>query len=463
MADVPHQHERTGSDEVAEMPPDLQGYFKYWHHWYNIIIHRGADVLPRLTPQYPAEFLSDEIRSPPYPRDISETWYCAALIALILASHHGIDKRWLFETAFPYPLWAGRVLGRALLTVGAAVLSTLSFEIIGSYLTTRFFALTGDLEDWISVLLIKHLGWGELDENGEPERNENGHFVWNIDPTNQRESMREALQGLVFFAVDYLAISFLEMSNQINQLFVERVVSPVLYLFFSIPPDFLPSLLSWLFLPTPGMDETRDPRSLWFEYGVPIVIQFSVLVLLWLLEILYMAKADRLAMAGWRVIDPLMTIKWHLLRATAMHLLAYTAYQLVCGCMVAMKSSLPQDSWYTTFIDGPVIPFFSKIIPNGKVFAAALLLLFHWLLRAASIISIRLASRFWMPYILWQTRYSVDGASRFWPLWVVALTEDLALLDPTKRVTSRVLMTACWGLRSSWPARLHLSNVVEDE
>ena len=467
MADVPHedQHERGGGDEVAEMPPDLRSYFEYWNHWYNIIVHRGADVIPRLTPQYPAEFLSDDIRPPPYTRNISETWYCAVLIALILATHHGIDKGWLFETAFPYPIWAGRVFGRAFLAVGAAVLSTLSFEIIGSFLSARFFTATKGLEDWVSVLLIKHLGWGEVDENGEPERDENDNFIWNMDPANQRESMREALQGLVFFAVDYLATSILELGNQINQLFVGRVVSPVLYLFFSIPTDFIPNLLSWLFLPTPGVDDIRDPRALWFEYGIPIMIQLSVVVLLWLLEILYMAKADRLAMAGWRVIDPLMTIKWHLLRATAMHLLAYTAYQIVCSCMVALRSGLllPQNSWYATFIDGPVVPFLSNVIPNGKIFAAALLFFFHWLLRAASILVIRLASRFWMPYILWQTRYSVDGASRFWPLWVVALTEDMTLLDPKKRVTSRVLMTAFFGLRSSWPARFHLSNVVEDD
>ncbi|KAK5631799.1 hypothetical protein RRF57_007513 [Xylaria bambusicola] len=465
MADVVHedQHARGWNNDVARMPPELHSYFEYWHHWYNIVVHRGANVLPRVTPQYPVDFVSDDIRSPPYPQDISETWYCAALIALILAIQHGAEKGWLFETAFPYPLWAGRVFGRTLLTVGAAVLSTLSFEVIGSFLSSRFLAATTRIEDWVSSLLIKHLRWGEVDENGEPQRDEDDDFIWVIDPTNQRESIRDALQGLMFFALDYFATSFLEMSNQIIRLLVERVISPVLYFLFSIPVSFVPNLLSWLFLPTPGSDGIRDPRTLWHEYGMSVLIQFWLLVLLWLLEILYIAKADRLAMAGLRVIDPLMTIKWHLFRATAMHLLAYTAYQLVCGCMVLLKSGLPQDSRYIIIIDGPAVPFLRKIIPNGKIFAAALLFFFHWLLRAASILSVRLAKRFWMPYILWQTRYSIEGADRFWPLWIAALVEDLTLLDPKKRVTSRVAMTAIFGLRSSWPARFHLSNVVEDE
>ncbi len=164
----------------------------------------------------------------------------------------------------------------------------------------KFLAATARIENWISVLLIKHLHWGEVDADGEPERDESNNFIWIIDPTSRRESIRETIQALAIFAIDYFATFFLEMGSQLTQLSVEHIVGPVLYFFFSIPVDFLPKLLSWLFLPTPGLDKIQDPRALWFEYGVPIVIQFWLLVLLWLLKILYMAKAERLALLGWR-------------------------------------------------------------------------------------------------------------------------------------------------------------------
>ncbi|KAI0416636.1 hypothetical protein F5X98DRAFT_343082 [Xylaria grammica] len=451
--------------EEEKLPEWLRIYLNFWHHWYNIIVHRGADVAPRVMPAYTIDFVTDDIRPAPYLQllDISETWYCGTLIALIIAAHHGAHKGWLFETAYPYPQWIGRVLGRVILTVGAALLSTLSFEIVGSLSTTTFLAAVTRIEDWVSAFLIKRLRWGEVGANGEPARDEANNFIWFLDPTNRRQVIREALQGLAIFAFDYLATLLLEIGNQLTQISAERILGPILYFFFSLPVNFVPKLLSCLSLPTPGLDMSQDPRTLWFEYGVPIIIQFGLLVFLWLLKILFMAKAERLAMRGWRFIDPQMTIYWHLIRATAMHLLAYTAYQLVCGSIAAMESGWPRGSWYITVIDGPVVPFLGKIIPNGKIFAAALLFFFHWLLRTASVLSVRLTESLWEPYILWQTRYSVNGARTYWPLFVESLAEDLSMLDPTKRVTSRVAMTAMFGLRSSWPARFHLSNVVEDD
>ncbi|TGJ79759.1 hypothetical protein E0Z10_g9000 [Xylaria hypoxylon] len=460
ILDPDEEEQNEDHDPISEA---LHVYLGFWHYWYNIIVHRGANVAPLQMPPYTVDFVSDDIRPAPFLLDISETWYCSALIALILAVHHGVNKGWLFETGYPSPQWAGRVLGRVLLTVGAAILSTISFEIIGSLSTATFRTTITRIEDWISTFLIKRLRWGQVGENGEPLRDGANNFMWVVDPANRREAVRETLQGLAVFVFDYLATFLLEVGNQLTQLSVERILAPVLYFFFAIPVNFVPKLLSWLFLPTPGLDTIQDPRTLWFEYGVPIVIQFWLLVLLWLLKILFMAKAERLAMQGWPVIDPPMTIIWHLIRATAMHLLAYTSYQLVCGIIVAMKWALPEESWYITVIDGPVVPFLGRIMPNGRIFAAVLLFFFHWLLRAASVLGVRLAENFWMPYILWQTRYSVGGAGRYWPLFVDSLAADLSLLDPTKRVTSRVAMTALFGLRSSWPARFHLSNVVDDD
>ncbi|GAP87793.1 hypothetical protein SAMD00023353_2801340 [Rosellinia necatrix] len=452
--------EQAGDDDPIPRP--LRLYFEGWHRWFNLIVHRGADVAPRRTPAYTEYYIADESAPAPFPLNLDEPWYCGALIAIIIALHHGADRGWLFETTYPYPRWMGRVLGRALLTLGAAVVSTLSFEVVGSFVGIAFYSATVEIENHISTLLVKHLHWGEVGDDGEPLRDDNDDFIWIRDPTYRREPIRDTLGGLAILLFGYIFTFFLEMGNQLIQPFIEWVVGPVLYFFFEIPTDLIPRLLSWLFLPTPGLDKIRDPQALWFEYGVPIVIQFWLLILLWLLEILYIAKAERLALQGWQVIDPKMTIIWQLIRATAMHLLAYTAYQLVCGSIAGIKSGLPQESWYITIIDGPIVPFLGRIIPNGRIFAAALLFFFHWLLRAASVFVVRHAWSFWIPYILWQTPYSEDGAFTYWPFFLEFLVDDLTVRDPTKRVISRVTMTALFGLRSSWPARFHLSNVIDD-
>ncbi|KAI1354497.1 hypothetical protein F5Y01DRAFT_311693 [Xylaria sp. FL0043] len=459
MADV---QDAGDEDDIQPRPPQLQQYIDYWQYWYNVVVNRGANVDPVVTYRYTVDLVTDDPRPAPFPLNISETWSCTMLIALIIAIYHGVDKGWLFEESYPYPLWAGRVLGRVLLTLGAAILSTLAFEVIGSVTSLQFLFLTQTIENWISRLLIRRFHWGEVDAAGEPLRDADGNFAWILDPTAKREFVRDTLQGLAVFALDYYATFFLELGSQLVQLCVDKIIGPGLHFLFAIPVGFIPTVLSSLFLPTPGFDSIQEPRELWFEYGVPIIIQFWVLVLLWLLRILFMSKAERLAMQGWPIVDPKMATIWQLLRATAMHFLAFTAYQLVCCCIVAMRSVLPQSSWYITVVDGPIVPFLGKIMPNGRIFAAALLLFFHWLLRIASIFVVRRAQQFWVPYILWQTRYSAVGATAYWQAFYDALVKDLALLDLSKRVTSRVAMTALFGLRSSWPARFHMGTVVAD-
>ncbi|KAI0460646.1 hypothetical protein F5B21DRAFT_16928 [Xylaria acuta] len=450
------------SDEIA-LPRSLVQYLMKWQRWYNLIVNRGTYRDVRLAEQYTEFFVTNTRRPAPFPLNISETWSCGTLIALILLVYDGIDRGWLFKEACPYLHWGARVLGRVLLTVGAAVLSTLSFEIIGSILSKLFAVATTRIEDWISAVLIKRWHWGEVGRNGEPLRHVDGDFIWIRDAAFPREAIRETIQGLTILVFDYIVTLFLEVGNQLTQPFMERILGPALYFFFSIPVDFIPRLLIWLFLPTPGLDNVRDPRKIWIEYGVPAVIQFCVVVFLWLLRILYQAKAERIAMDGYRAVDPKMAIIWNLIRATAMHLIAYTAYQLACGIIVALRSELPQGSWYITVIDGPIVPFLGRVIPNGRVFAAALLFFFHWILRAASVRAVRLARSFWIPYILWQTRYSMGGVEIHWPMFVDHLADDVSLLDPKKRVTSRVAMTALFGLRSSWPARFHFSNTIQDD
>ncbi len=104
--------ERQNEDDIPILPPGLRTYLGYWHYWYSFIVHRGAHVAPFIIPQYTIDIVTNDIRPAPFPRDISETWYCATLITLIIVVHHGVDKGWLFEEGYPIRngqgvYWAG--------------------------------------------------------------------------------------------------------------------------------------------------------------------------------------------------------------------------------------------------------------------------------------------------------------------------------------------------------------------
>ncbi|KAI8626910.1 hypothetical protein F5Y19DRAFT_445040 [Xylariaceae sp. FL1651] len=457
---VVQEDEEVVEEEDFPLPEWLNDHLEYWHRWYRHIVHQGADLAPARANVYSEEQVTDVETPAPFPLNLEATWYCGALLLLIITVQLGVENDLFVERG--YLPWIGRVLGRAFLTLGIAIASTCSFEIGGAFLSRLFRRFKEWMQDWIAGLLIRYLGWGEVDENGVPIRDADDNYIWFYDLTMRREPIRQTVSGLATLGLDYTFAVFLRLLCQLFEIFARRVLGPVTYFFFSIPTDFVASLPSWLALPTPSLEDVQDPRILWFEYGVPILIQFSLLVFLWLLMFLYMAQAERWAMYGWRRLDPMMTLTWNLIRATAMHLLAYTAYQLVCGIISALMSGLPEGSWWVTLIDDPISPVMAKVAPNGRLFAAILLLFFHWLLRAASRLSVRLIQPLWIPYILWRTRYSSIGAQAYWTSWTNVMADDMTIFDPAKRVISRVAMTALFGLSSSWPARFHLSHTVDD-
>lgn len=419
----------------VSLPLPIRSYLEYWHYWYNLIVHRGVQVRPYIMAPYVLRSVSKEVRPAPFPLNIEETWYCGFLILLIVASHIGADKEWLLERIYPHAQWVGRVAGRVLLTLGAAVLSTCSFEIVGSLLNTRFTAASAWIRQRVSNILVRD--------------------------TELRTFLNEISSDTAIMIFDFLVFSVVNTGKGLIKPCLEKIISPVLSFFFSIPVHVVPTVLSWLFLPTPELDTIQDLRTLWFEYGVPIVIQFWLTVLLWLILLLFIFKAERLGLQGWRVVDPKMVLVWQLIRATSMHLVAYTAYQLVCGILAGIR--LEFSSRYPSFFGNYPSTLLNKVIPDGNIGAAVLLLFAHSLLRSAGYLAVRLSRPFWIPYILWQTQFSQFGVERNWPAFVAFFPTDFGAPQAKKRVNSRVLMTALFGLKSSWPVRMNLSPVVPDE
>jgi hypothetical protein len=486
------------------LPSWLAEDVEYWHRWYVAIVHKSANVAVRRPFRYtegyakPASSSSSSSANRPFPFNLDAHWYCAFLLLSVIAVHIGVfETGWLLENDRAH--WLGRVLGRSFLTLGIAMASTVTFELGGQYTGRKIEVFRQKSRKFVArVWFMIFLRWGEADEEGHPildnDEEEGVQFAWLRVEAVRSAPIREFFCGVVVvYVVDYCLMLSSALGVRFLVLFAENVLVPGLEFFFAVPGDFLVALPAWFALPTPGLGfwtETRNLdlsgttqiqilRTLWFEHGVPIVVQFSLIIFLWLLWLLFLAQAERWALYGWRVEDPKMALIAHLVRATSMHLIAYTAYQMVCGIVVTLKiftimSPLPlQPHWYyyyntntdiTLVIDGPVFPLLSKIVPQGKVLAAALLLFLHWLLRASCrFLVLNFAEPLFTPYLVWCTRFTKEGARSMWPALTHPLTREMDVLDPRKRVVSRVVMTALFGLDSSWPARYHLSNIIPDD
>jgi len=507
------EDENEDNDNESNDPPLpswLAEDVQYWHHWYVAIVHKFANVAVRRPFRYTEGYakpssssssssFSDDDR--PFPFNLEAHWYCAFVLLAIIALHIGFfETGWLLANDRLY--WVGRVLGRSFLTLGIATASTFTFELGGEYASREIKAITRASREFVArVLFARLLGWGEVDEEGNPVLDEEeGGFVWLRDEAAWRAPIRELFCEIVgVYFVDYCLMLLSSFSMTLLSLLVENVLVPGLEFFFCVRGDFLMSLPSFFALPMPGIPQGSRPeallsllngslaldlsaanqilRTLWFEHGVPIVIQFILIILLWLLWFLFLAQAERWALYGWRVEDPKMALIAHLVRATSMHLIAYTAYQMVWGIIAALNIIIPpalllQKHLYyinmntntALIIDGPVPPLLTKIISQGRILAAALLLFFHWFLRATSrFLVLTFAEPLFTPYLVWCTRFTEEGARSMWPALTHPLTGEMNVLDPGKRVVSRVVMTALFGLDSSWPAKYHLSNIIADD
>ncbi|KAI5926477.1 hypothetical protein F4810DRAFT_540034 [Camillea tinctor] len=448
---VPENDERNVEDPID--------HGEAWHWLFRFIVHRHELVQDAHIGEYDDSLWTDLIKRAPFPFNLDSIWYCGLLLVAILGLHVELDVQWLLRSGYLH--YTLRVLSRAFLTLMLAVVSTLAYECIGSSIDVVRSYYMYHCEHRVLRWLILRLGWGEVNADGEPAQDNDGRYLWFRDPTHIREPVRQALVEIALLFVNYSLSCSSEVIVWLFRLVISWVIIPILRVLSPAVATITSSLPTILMLPTPDPDVLVDSKLLFWEYGIPAIIQLWMSVFLWLLVFLYMAKSEWLAMTGGGRFDPKYMLYFHLIRATAMHLLAYTAYQIVCTCVVGINSF---NYGFLRQVDSSmhrlVTPGTSQY--HGSIGAAILLLLTHYILQRSCSLGVSLVAPLWTPFIVWRSEKTELGTDRTWPVWKKFMENDFQILNPDTKVLSRVVMTALFGLRSSWPARFRLSTAVDE-
>ncbi|KAI0602945.1 hypothetical protein F4775DRAFT_5304 [Biscogniauxia sp. FL1348] len=448
------------NDDDESSPGDDIDHGEFWHRLFRFIVHRDELVLDAEVGTYDESLWTDLVKHAPFPFNLDATWYCGLVLAGVLAVHAELDAQWLLRSgALHYAL---RTLSRAGATLALALLSTLAYECAGSTVDVFREDYLGHCRQKVLRYLVRRRGWGEVNADGEPALDNDGNFLWIRDPTHLREPARQALVAALLLLVNYCLSFTSEVFCWFVRLVLRWVCVPLLQALS--PPaaaGVVARLSALLVLPTPDPDSLVDSRTLFWEYGVQAVVQLWMTVFLWLLVFLFMAKSEWMAMTGRGRFDPKYMLYFHLLRASAMHLLAYTAYQVVCACVVAINYySYAPFRHIGSSITKLVTPGTSQY--HGSVGAAVLLLFAHYVLQRACSLGVHLVARLWTPFVVWRSEKTELGTDITWPVWVAFMENDFQILNPDTKVLPRVVMTALFGLKSSWPARFRLSTAVDE-
>lgn len=412
-----------------------------WEEAWKIIIHQGAPVRQAEPLEYPRSAWSLGPKYPPFPFNLEETSQCAALVMLILAIHCELDTTWLLRHGYRH--YFMRVSSRTFLTVAISFLSTLSFEIIGNLHQQIMTALIHGMSLSIDSWFVEFLGWGPVDDQGHAQ--EDNGILFHVDTTYLREPIREAVKDIVVLLFQCLVMLLSYVLCYFGSV-------AVVWLGGCISADLANFMSTNLALPTPGMHGILGLKSLLLEYGIPVFFQVWAAAFLYLSVFLNMSRSETPIILRRDTPDPFSKLAYQLLRATAMHLLAYTAYQVVCICVVAIKGFWLTGNTYDSLIDHPLLLQHTPAI--GMLVLGA-----HWLVKRSCKLFLWLAWPLWIPYIVWFSIKTRISTSQNWNVYWALMGEDMEVLNPDKRVISRAFMTAMFGLQSSWPARMRLSTL----
>ncbi|KAI2616696.1 hypothetical protein GGS26DRAFT_596806 [Hypomontagnella submonticulosa] len=443
------QHQQPVPNAEPHAQPDPQEHGgDVWEFLWTIIVHRNGGVIEINPPHYPRAAWSLGVKEPVFPFNLEATWYCAALLALILGLHCELDTKWLLRHGYWHYAW--RISSRIMLTVFISILSTIAFEVFGNVLDQVRESITNALSFHIRAWFVEKLGWGPVDQEGRADWN-NG-IPLHEDPTHLREPIRNAVSGIAILAFEYLVLI---LSSAIPE--TVAIGSASLTHFASNGAvSLVDKFDTGIALSTPDPDSVSSYGTLFWEYGVPVPFQIWIAALIYLLVFLFMSRAETPVILGRGGQDPFCKLAFQLLRATAMHLLAYTAYQVACICVVAVPHVNLVDGT-SNFLRGHRL--FRRIRVDFFPIAGLLVLSAHWLVKGICKIFVRLCWPLWVHYIVWLSIKTELYTRRNWRVYGPLLDEDMEVLNPDKRVTARAVMTAIFGLTNSWPARMRLSTV----
>ncbi|KAL7626442.1 hypothetical protein AAE478_003214 [Parahypoxylon ruwenzoriense] len=422
-----------------------------WNTLWHIIVHRAAPVLDAPPPAYPPGFWTLDRKNSPFPFNLEAVWYCTAIIVLVLVLIRGIEETWLFRHGYLH--YYMRILSRIFITVAASVFSTLWFEVFGNVHQLLRENITERILFAVDVRLIERLGWGPVNGQGRAIRDADGFFLFHRDPA-YIQLAREFSGSIMIAIFDYVTV----VAGSLVYYFASTAAS---YALVSIVVFVFPGLGSYISdmsaaitIPKPDPEAGMSPRDIFWEFGPPAYFQVWIAAFLYLGVFLFMTRSERPVILGRRTLDPFSKLVFHLLRATCMHLLAYTAYQIVWICVVIMETSPTAKVIYGFLRNFHFANDYQYIMVT-----ALLLMIAHWLVKTFCKLFVRLSWRFWVPYIVWLSIKTKRGILVNWGVYRRFMEDDFEIFNPGNRVTTRLVMTLVCGLRSSWPTRMKLSTV----
>ncbi|KAI1803046.1 hypothetical protein F4811DRAFT_554178 [Daldinia bambusicola] len=420
-----------------------------WESWWQIIVHRNGGVQEAEPPEYPSEAWTLDSKDAPFPFNLDETWYCTAVLVLILLIHSELDTEWLLRHGYTH--YFARISFRIILTISISFLSTLAFEVAGNILDLVREIVIDKLSLHIKALFVEHLGWGPVDEEGRAHW-ENRVPLYQ-DTAYIREPVIELVCGIAistFHCLVMAPISAIQLVTGAGIIWLAGLISRNL-------AEFVASLPSYFALPAPETDGSSSITNLLWEYGVPSIMQVWTAAFLYLFVFLFMSRAETPIILGQGGQDPFSKLAFQLLRATAMHLLAYTAYQITSSCVIASQSLSLRLNIYALHDSMVGYKVLERSNLELSLGAGIVIMATHWLVKNACRRLVAFCWPLWVPYIAWLSIKTEESTWRNWIVYGSLLDDDMNVLDPDKRVTARAMMTALFGLKSSWPARMRLS------
>ncbi|KAI1384828.1 uncharacterized protein F4822DRAFT_446021 [Hypoxylon trugodes] len=375
----------------------------------------------------------------PFPFNLSLTWYCGAVLAIILFGTFEIDTQWLRESGFP--IWLQTILSAVLAAVIESFANTFVLEVVFNVLNLIREDAVRNVGEFIQGQLATRLGWGRFhqpeDAHGDipPPVEVRLDIVEGIDATAAVAFnfwTFTMTYPVIFEAIQYLTGSSL---TQLASPLITRTELPG-------PNDWIPNFY-------------RDRTII-------LILQIFIAAFIHLNVYLLMSRAENPTIQRRETKDKFLTLSAHLLRAVASHLLANTAHQITymtvheVTCALREYDRRPIDT-FNLFVNHPYMKAF---IPNFSPFSAWMLIGFHLLVKSSCKWIVQTAWPFWAPYIEWFSLKKLTVINYDWQrTYSVLLNRDMLIDLPGNRVWARILTTAMLGLESSWPVRMRLSTL----
>ncbi|KAI1317717.1 hypothetical protein F5Y16DRAFT_406552 [Xylariaceae sp. FL0255] len=323
-------------DDGPRLPPHIQAHIDYWEYPMSMIIFRQPAVELNWPFQYPPEMLKNTAHPtpPPFPLNLDDFAYCASLIVLILAIHAEAETGWLRESG--YLVYYGRVIGRAVCTLGLAMGCTVAYDIVGNV----GFNLVSEWQRRITEDLLLRLDILQIDLDQAVVIDDHGDAIWRQNvPWWSPNLFWARMLVLGFMVADYFFLALPGELMAILWTYAVPFAGSVLWFLFNLPATLPADLIAMLPELVPGNDGIEDGRGLWLEYGVPVCIQTTMIAVLWLLVLRFRAESERLAMIfGHTSLNPKFVLFGGLANATAWHLLACTTYQATIAVKLLLES-----------------------------------------------------------------------------------------------------------------------------